>query len=202
MRVRSGICAAALGLLPQAALAHSPFPGIEGFYTGLLHPFSTPSQALLMFGTGILIGSARPGDAQWCFGVFLLSLLIGMAPGIILTDPDGILFAAAGVTSAVAALSPKPVRVVPLVLTAIAGVLIGQLSITDPGPVRDRVITTAGSFIGAGLGLLYIFGAISYIRERFAQAWVDIAIRISCAWLGAISLVMLALSYAVRTAPL
>lgn len=177
------------------AHAHSSFPGIEGFYVGFLHPFSTPAQALVILGLGFLAGGFDAARTRWHLGAFLAAILIGMFLGNG-SDQDVSLFAVAFLACAWAALAPG--RILPLTvgLVAIGGLLIGIVSVPDPGPLRDRVITMAGSLVGANIGFLYVFGIVLLIRERFAREWVRIALRIAAAWTGAISLVMLALKFA------
>ena len=50
--------------------------------------------------------------------------------------------------------------------------------------------------VGANVGLLYVYGMILFVRERYTWEWVGIALRVAAAWLGAISLLMLALRFA------
>ena len=96
----------------------------------------------------------------------------------------------------VAALMPGRLIGVAVLSVAIGGWMIGALSVPDPGPLRDLLFTLSGSVVGANLGPLYIFGIRQAIQERFTQPWVAIAFRVAAAWLGAISLVMLALQMA------
>jgi hypothetical protein len=181
---------------PTPALAHSPVPGIEGFYIGILHPFSTPAQALLMLGLGLAVGAFAPRRAGWAMGTFLAATLIGILIGLIPADLDTALFATAFLAAAAAALAPGRLLPVAVALALVGGVLIGLASVPDPGPTRDRVITMMGSFVGANLGLLYLFGFGMIVRERYTQPWVAIAFRVAAAWVGAISLLMLALRLA------
>jgi len=178
------------------AHAHSPVPGIEGFYIGLLHPFSTPSQALLMIGIGLLVGGFDVERARWHLGAFLAVTFIGILAGGGFEDLDATMFAAAFSACALAALVPGKLLPITIVLVMFAGFQIGAASIPDPGPTRDRVITMTGSLVGANVGLLYMFGIIVFVRERYPWRWVEIALRVMAAWLGAISLLMLALRFA------
>jgi hydrogenase/urease accessory protein HupE len=188
---------------PAPACAHSPVPGFEGFYTGLFHPFSTPSQALLILGIGLLAGGFDVARARWYLGAFLAATLFGlfmggMFPGSGAADVDAILFAAAFAACAWSALGPGKLAPIAIALVAIGGVLIGILSVPDPGPTRDRIITMTGSVLGANAGFLYVLGFVLFVRDRFMWEWVKIAFRVVAAWLGAISLVMLALGFAAR----
>lgn len=179
------------------AHAHSPIPGIKGFYTGLVHPFSTPSQALLMIGLGLLAGRFATERERYRLAAFPIFSLLGLmiAPGI--AEIDATMFAVAFAVCALAALVPGRFHAVAVALVAIGGFLIGVASIPEDGPTRDRLFTMSGSIVGANVGLLYLVGIGLVIRERYTWDWVEIAFRVMAAWLGAISLLMLALGLAV-----
>ncbi len=183
------------------AQAHAPIAGIEGFYIGLLHPFSTPSQALVMVGLGLLIGGFAAVQVKWQLVSFLVCVFLGVFLGSADWEPDAMLFALAFVACAAAALIPGKLVPLTLAMAAVGGFLIGSISIPDDGPVRDRIITMSGSVVGANIGLLYIFGIIHVVRERYTWPWVDIAFRVAAAWLGAISLLMLTLGLAAVDVP-
>ncbi|MDW3223916.1 MAG: HupE/UreJ family protein [Paracoccaceae bacterium] len=184
-----------LAVGPSQAYAHSPVPGIEGFYIGLLHPFSTPSQFLSMVGLALLVSSFELKMARWLLTVFLTGSLMGLMVGQQLSEPDPALFAVACAICVLAALSPGRLALLAVGLVGIGGYLIGVASIPDDGPTRDRLFTMSGSFVGANLGLLYLFGIIIFIRERYIWSWVGIAFRVVAAWVGTIALLMLALAF-------
>lgn len=190
----------ALWLLPAVAAAparaHSPVPGFEGFYVGAIHPFSTPAQALMILGLALLIGGFTPAKARWPLADFLIASFAGLLTGPSGAEPDTPLFAGAFAACALAALAPGMGLFVAIGLAGLGGYLIGDLSVPDPGPARDRLITMAGSMVGANLGLLYLFGLSTILKERFPWPWVPIAFRVAAAWLGAAALLMLALGYA------
>ncbi len=183
-----------LGAVP--ARAHSPMPGAEGFYIGLIHPFSTPSQALLMFGLGLLLGSFDTKKVRWLLGAFVLATFIGLFLGPGSNQLEAAMFALAFFACAWSALIPGKLLPIAVMLPVIGGLLIGMVSVPDPGPTTDRVITMTGSMLGANIGLLYIWGIIIVVKERYTWKWVEIAFRVVAAWLGAISLLMLALQFA------
>ena len=178
------------------AYAHAPIPGIKGFYLGLLHPFSTPSQALLMLGLGLMLGGFTFEKLGSLWGSFLVSSFLGLFVGTGNLDLDVAMFALAFVACATAALLPGRIVAVVIALVAVGGVFIGSASIPDDGPTRDRILAMSGAIVGANIGLLYIFGIVRVIRERFTWGWVEIAFRIAAAWLGAIALLMLAIGMA------
>ncbi len=181
--------------------AHSPVPGIEGFYVGLLHPFSTPAQALLMIGLGLFIAGLEQAHMRNVFSAFFITMLVGILPGIWIAEPDTAMFGVAMAVCALAALWPGTPLPLALAMIAVGGLFMGQVSIPDPGPERDRIITMSGSFVGANIGLLYVAGGVFFLKERYPQQWLQIGFRVAAAWLGAISLVMLALSFATDGTP-
>ncbi|MDK3071479.1 HupE/UreJ family protein [Sedimentitalea sp. JM2-8] len=178
------------------AHAHSPIPGIKGFYTGLLHPFSTPSQVLLTIGLGLLAGGFATETERYRLVVFPISGIVGLVVAPDIAELDAAMFAAAFAACALAALVPGRLHVLAVVLVAAGGFLIGVASIPDDGPVRDRLFTMSGSIVGASIGLLYLAGISLAIRERYTWPWVGIAFRVLSAWLGAISLLMFSLGLA------
>lgn len=177
------------------AHAHSPVPGIEGFYVGLLHPFSTPSQALLMLALGLLVGGLASEKVRWPLVSFLVASVIGLILGPLVPNLDQVVFAIAFATGLLASLAPGRLVHLTVVVVIIGGYLIGEISIPDDGPVRDRVITMSGAIVGANLGLLYLFGINHFIRERYKWPWVTVAFRVAAAWLAAVALIVLALDY-------
>ncbi len=192
--LRLGAGGIALLFLTSPAYAHSPIPGVLGFYHGLLHPFSTPSQALLMLGLGLLAGGFEKTFARWFLLAFFLSLIAGLiGPYAGLTDVA--LYALAIVVSALAAVSHKRLFPLAVLCVAIGGYLIGTVSVPDGGLLRDRVIVMSGSFLGANLSLLYISGLIYLVNERVSWDWTPIAFRVAAAWIAAVSAIMLAMEF-------
>lgn len=193
---------AALALCAGAgpAAAHSPLPGIEGFYAGLLHPLSTPDQALALLATGLLLGGFAIQRLPVAFGAAAIGLATGLATGLArgtaTGDPAPWLFGLAALAAAGAALAPGRALPLAALLSLGAGALLGWASLPDAGPPRDRAFTMAGSVTGAALGLLYVAGGLDLLRDRLRAPWLAIALRVLAAWIAAIALLMLALSLA------
>jgi hydrogenase/urease accessory protein HupE len=188
----------AAAFLPQNASAHSPFPGIEGFYVGLLHPLSTPAQLLAILALGMALG--------WCwrqrFGlpwaVFAVALLIGILLGQLDLRPgdEELPLLLIGIIAAsLAALNPGGFYPAVVALVGAGGLLIGLLSTPDPGPMRATIITLAGSFFGANLAIFYVSGAVGALRERFTQHWITVGLRVVGAWIAAIAVLMGSLAF-------
>jgi hypothetical protein len=93
-----------------------------------------------------------------------------------------------------AALAPGRWRPVAIVASGAVGFLLGWASVPDPGPLQDRIITMAGSFVSALMVTLYIAGALDLLRERVDRPFVPIAIRVAAAWVATIAILMLAVS--------
>ena len=167
-----------------------------GFYTGLLHPFSTPAQALVMVGLGLVAGRFGAARAWMFLGAFLIASLAGVWIGSADLLPEWAYYGVAVMACAMAALVPGKGAPLALGVTVAGAALIGVASIPDAGPTSDRVITMTGSIVGANVGFLYLFGATHFIETRYPFDWVRIALRVLAAWLAAIALVMLALGYA------
>jgi hydrogenase/urease accessory protein HupE len=199
MRVRAARHAIGVAFCACAgpAAAHSPLPGIEGFYAGLLHPLSTPDQALALLSTGLLLGGFALRRLAVAFGAAAVGLAAGVATGLTPGSPTGDLapwlFGFATLAAICAALAPG--RALPLValLSLGACALLGWAALPDAGPPRDRAFTVAGSVTGAALGLMYIAGCIDLLRERIRGPALCIALRVLAAWIAAITLLMLAL---------
>lgn len=119
MRITKWVAGLAWFCLSEPAYAHSPIPGIEGFYVGLVHPFSTPSQALLMLGLGLLISGLRQNQFAPGLGVFLVSMLATLFVGPLLDKPEVALFASAALVCAMVALWPRTYFPVALAVIAL-----------------------------------------------------------------------------------
>ena len=197
------LAAAALGLaaafLPQLALAHSPFPGAEGFYLGILHPLSTPGQLLALLAIGVMLGWRWRDAFARSWAGFAVAALVGIALGQLEIRPDGeevYLLLVAVIAATLSALHPKGHGLAHVTLASAGGLLIGLLSTPDPGPRAATIITLAGSFVGANLTLFYVSGAIGLLHERFTQHWVEVGLRVAAAWIAAVAVLMGALAFA------
>jgi len=196
---------------PGVALAHSPLPGIEGFYIGLLHPAGAPEPLLCAITLGLLLGVAGPAVARPAWGAFALALACGLAWSFAgaVRAPFEWLPLAAALAAALASVVGFPpgsptdlAKALPtgwstrvaVGLSAFGGVAMGLGSVPDPGPAGDVLVTIAGSFVGANVLLLLAFGAVDLLRERLPAAWVLIGSRVLAGWLVAIIVMLLALT--------
>ena len=195
--------AASLALLvvasPSDAAAHGAIPGIEGFYTGLLHPLSTASQILAILGLGVLVGQGGRQTTKVSLVAFGVSCLFGILLGqirFVIGWADVALLAVAIVAAALAALRPKVSRAVPVLIGVIGGILIGLVSTPDPGPLGATLVTLSGSLLGASLGVFYVGGGVLWLTEEVRKSWLLIGLRIASAWVATIAILLLALEFA------
>ncbi len=187
--------AAALLFLCSAAPAnaHAPVPGIEGFYVGLLDPFSAAPQLVLLLALGLLVGGFENRKVMWLLPAFLLANLAGIVFGAGIPQVEPAVLGTAVLCSAVAVSAPGRYFVFAVVVTIAAGLLIGAVSIPDPGPVRDRIMTVLGSFVGANVGLLYLAGGGLVFLEKYPARWAAALLRSASAVMCTIATVLLAL---------
>lgn len=196
MRGRRVFAAAAMSAAAGPACAHSPLPGIEGFYAGLFHPLTTPDQLLALLGLGLLLGGFGGKRLARALGVLGLGLLAGLVLGRPSGDSAPWIYGCALIAAAGAALVPGRFLPVVLCMTLVAGGLLGWASLPDPGPPRDRLFTMSGSAVGAALATLYLAGGVDLLRERVAAPWLSVALRVVAAWVFAVAALMLALTLA------
>ncbi|MEM6578029.1 MAG: hypothetical protein AAF678_06015 [Pseudomonadota bacterium] len=191
-----GVVCAVLAVLPGVAAAHNPLPGLEGFYVGLVHPLSTPDQALLLVGTALAFGSFSMPSLLPAFGALLLGLLAGLVWGQSDIESAQWLLVLAICAAVWAALLPGRGHRLLVGLAVLSGFGLGWASVPDAGATSDRAFTMSGSFFGAGLAILYLTGGVEVLRDRIKAHWLDISLRVIAAWVAAIAVIMLALSVA------
>lgn len=195
----TGAAAAAAILVPREAWAHSPLPGIEGFYTGLLHPLTAPEQVLALLAVALLLAPMARRHIVRAWSAYALTTVVGIGLGQVdlTTGHEAIgLLALACLTASLGALGPTPPAPLGIALAGGAGLLLGIMSTPDPGSLRDTAITLVGSLAGITVGLLYAAGGLSWLLDRFPMPAVRIGLRVAAAWVGAVALLMTAFAIA------
>jgi hypothetical protein len=193
------IVAALAGLAPGSVLAHSPMPGIEGFYIGLVHPATVPAQLLAGIAIGLLLGLAGAAVARPAWGAFAAALAVTLGlslAGYAAPDPTWLPLPAA-LAAALACLFTVS-RWLAVLLSGASGALIGLGSLPDPGPAGAVAVTIVGTFIGANVLVILLFGGVDLARERLSERWLMLGGRVLAAWLGAIVVLLLAFAFAPR----
>ena len=193
----TALAALAALLLPTTALAHSPVPGMEGFYIGLVHPLVEMVQGLAIVASGLLIGQQKIDTLEPSWLAFAAAFALGLGVAWLVGPaavPDSALFAAALLCGAGVALARRLPRIVSIVIAAGVGVAIGIRSMPDPGPWRALAFTICGSVAGVNLLLFYAIGAAYLVRGQDRRPWLQIGLRILGSWIVAASALMLALA--------
>lgn len=178
---------------PSAAWAHSPVPGIEGFYVGMLHPVTVPGHLLLLSVVGLLLGFRGVKLARPAFVAFVASLAIGAVFGrSVPTEAMTGWAALAAVLLTAPALFFRGTAGVAIVVCALGGLLIGLGSLPEPGSLGAVVITLVGALVGAPFMMLCIAAVAETVRERLRPSWTDTIARVVGAWVIAIATLLLA----------
>jgi hydrogenase/urease accessory protein HupE len=193
----------AVGLLllvqPMLAQAHSPYPGVRGFYVGALHPLTTPSHVLLIIAISILLG-VRVADGQMRFLVTVFSsTAVGLMLAFVVASylPSALLILLQITLLGALLIGPSALPAgLLMALSGTAGFLLALESIPDPGPFLDVVITVFGSLVGIHYLIMYGSRGARYVAERWDSPTLQIGIRITGSWLAAIGLLMLAFAFA------
>lgn len=162
--------ALAIAVVPGSAAAHSPIPGIEGFYVGMLHPIASLPQLLALVALSLLLGLGRPGAFAVGWAAFALTCVVGVVlgqwrPDLVVGGPW--LLGLAAATAALAAGAPQGLRAAAPALAAAIGAGVGLASTPAPGPWTPTLITVSGSVVGACVALLYAGGVVGWLRGRF-----------------------------------
>lgn len=189
-------------ILPTLSFAHSPSKGLTGFYTGILHVYSEVSLVIALVALGLLVGQTTDLDKQRkLLAGFLVTIVLSSAVGsfALLEFSQRVLqLALWGCVVLVclhAALLPKWTSKLILILVALLGLIMGQLTVPDPGEFWSFFVTLAGSVTGCVLGFLYTSALVAFLYQRFQLLWQRIILRIISAWLFAISFLLLAVQY-------
>ncbi|MBT8148197.1 MAG: HupE/UreJ family protein [Gammaproteobacteria bacterium] len=186
-------------ITPVLAQAHSPYPGVRGFYVGALHPLTTPSHVLLIIAISIVLG-IRVTEGRMRY---LATIFSATAAGLILAFVLASFFPSAllilllttvlGILIIVPASLPGWALVV---LAGASGFLLALESIPDPGVFLDVLITVVGSLVGIHYLIMYGSKGASYALDRWDSQVMQIGIKVVGSWITAIGLLMLALTLA------
>ncbi|GAB5499911.1 MAG: hypothetical protein PsegKO_22220 [Pseudohongiellaceae bacterium] len=199
MRGKLWLAGASLLAYPVMVYAHSPYPGVKGFYIGALHPLTTPAHILVIIATSLLLGTHVKESRFHCLLALFLSAALGLLLAFVLAPflPTALLL-----LILLAALGLILVFAIPLgdrvyaTLTGITGFLLGLESIPEPGPVLDVIITTFGALVGIHYLIMYGANGVDYIWRRWQTRITGIGIRVAGSWLTAIAALMLAFNLA------
>lgn len=181
---------AALMVAAAPAQAHSPMPGIEGFYVGFLHPLTQPTQLMLLVAAGVFLGTKASAVKAGCLGLLALGAVAGLAFGVAAgaTADRAPLLAGAVIVLAAGTLYPRQwPDWASLGLAAGTGLLLGLACVPDPGRWRDIVVTALGSWVGISYFALLTVGATVELLRRWPGIATRIGVQVAAAWLIAMA---------------
>ncbi|MCB1670366.1 MAG: HupE/UreJ family protein [Gammaproteobacteria bacterium] len=196
------LMALVLTAAPLLAQAHSPYPGVRGFYVGALHPLTTPSHVLLILAISILLGLRLTEGRMRCLATVFAATALGLVLAFVLASylPSSLFILL--LTTLVGGLIIGPTSLPGwslVVLSGACGFLLALESIPDPGPFLDVLITVTGSLVGIHYLIMYGSRAVRHGLERWDSGPLQIGIKVVGSWIAAIGLLMLAFTLAGST---
>ena len=171
-----------------------PFFDASGFAAGFAHPLLAPAHLLSLIGLGLLAGGASLRARLAVMAAFALGLAGGLgaiASGMGETPANDMLFVAAGICGATAALAMPVALWLAAPAAIIVGCAVGLDSPPDAVSLREAVWTLIGTGCGAVAALALMTGAAALIR----WAVRPIALQVAGSWLAAIAVLVLALRW-------
>ncbi len=158
---------------------------------------------IALVALGLLVGQTTDLDRQRkLLAAFLLTIVLSSAVAsfeLIALNPRVVLLVLWGLVVLVclnAALLLKWSAKFAVIAVALIGLIIGQLTVPDPGEFWSFLVTLAGSIAACVLGFLYSAALVGFLYQRFQLLWQRTILRIISAWLFAISFLLLAVQFA------
>lgn len=182
---------------PAPAWAHGSVPGLQGIYSGMLHPFTSGPQLLALFALALVIQQRLP-DSEDAFHGFWFSCLVGAgaaAIGLSGHNPDAPLTVFAALAGILAASAIRMPFLILLLIGSVGGLLSGYVSWPDPGAPGDMMFTALGAIIGSVLVVIFVAGGVAVLWQTTRWPWLPIAVRVAGSWTTAIALLLGALLF-------
>ncbi|MEF7613252.1 HupE/UreJ family protein [Aquincola sp. MAHUQ-54] len=178
--------------LPAAAWAHGEIKGIGAFYSGLLHPFVSPSHLIALLALGLLFGQRGVPASRHAMAALMAALAAGLgfsgrAGGL---EPELPLLALAALLGGtVVAARQWPALALGL-LSLLVGLAVGLGSAPDGMGGSQRWSALLGTMIGASLCTACVAGLVHGAR----RPWARIGVRVVGSWLTASAILVLTLT--------
>lgn len=193
MRRGAPVLAAAIALLPDAASAHAPVPGVGAFWNGVLHPVLVPLHLLVLVTAGLVLGQNAPRASRTALPLFA----VGLASAVVLASPAGLPASAGLAVVLVGSLLVALGRAIPIAVVAVAvaaAVVVGADSAPLDAAPGSGVLAAGGAYGGALLVVVLSGG----LAAAVTQPWQRIAVRAAGSWIAAVTILMLAVSLSGR----
>ena len=166
--------------LPATADAHTVISGVGDYFSGVLHPLTTPEHVLVLLGLGLLLGQHSLLNLKTALTVFVPASALDQAGG-----GQG----QALTTGALVALAKSPGIWVCRGLFALAALALGLDSAVESGIAL--VITK--TLLGTWTGLILAVADVAYYASLFNQRqWQQVGLRVAGSWITAASFMILA----------
>jgi len=193
--MRTPVAATALLVLPQAALAHTIVPGVDGIAGGLLHPLLVLAHALALVALGLLVGQQPSRVRHAMAATFAAGALAGLgtvASAVAVEDADIAVLACAAIAGVLAALAwPLPVA-----LTAALAAITGATIELDSVPDEISMQATMLALIATALAAVLVLALVAWLAASRTRNWQRIGIRVVASWSAASAILVLALRLA------
>mgnify|MGYP000173545733 CR=1 FL=1 len=179
------------------AYAHSPFPGIGDFYNGMLHPLIVPAHVLAIVGLGLMLGQKAPSSSRLAVPAFAIALVVSLAtpPSLVSPPPQAVLLGIVLVAGLLIAFSVNLGIIIPAVIAAVVGILIGLDARQSASLEGQSWITLAGAWLGSMIAVVLLAG----LSSGLVRLWHGIAVRVLGSWIAASTFLVIALSFASPT---
>jgi len=175
--------------------AHSASAELGDFWSGALHPVTTPTHLLILVGLGLLCGRRTPLQLKGPVVAFLsasAAALVLTVSGGITAVPPPVLITVALALGLLLALDWDPPLPLLVGIFTIAALVLGLDSAVEKGPPSTLAKTLLGTWIC--LAVLAIDIPI-YVGLGHHLSWLRIALRIAGSWIAAVTLMMLAFHF-------
>ncbi len=188
---RSGIIFAAGLLLITAspARAHLMNSGFGPFYDGLVHPFVTPIDLLVLIALALLAGLRGPACGRSVLFALPTAWLAGMAVGIVWTIPAVPMWTNAAVAVLLGLLVATDRPWPPMVVAALAVVIGIVYGAANGGELADREVRAAAAF-GIACSLFVTVALLAAFVVSLKPDWTRLAVRVAGSWVAAIGLLL------------
>jgi len=189
---RIPVAALAVGLAPEAALAHDAFGDLGPFFGALLHPLADPAQGLLLAATATLLARQPVAGVRVAYAVLLagcmaITVFQGLRP---MNAPSAQAIGALAAALGLLALWGRALQTgVLAVMAGGAAVLAGLAADGANGDVRSDLLAALGGMAGTALFVLLLWAALDALQDRLGR----VAGAVAASWVAAVGIMVAAL---------
>ena len=190
--LRRWLPVALLLALPATAGAHTVVSGVGDYFSGVLHPLTTPAHVLVLLALGLLAGQQSPLSLKTPLAVFIPVSAVALAlttTGLVKTVYPPVLISMALVAGGLVAWEKPPPAWAIRMIFAAAALALGLDSTVETG----GGLAVAKTLLGTWTGLILAVADVAYYSSRFTRwPWQKVGLRVVGSWITAASLMILA----------